>query len=140
LIEGGFVNNPQDSRLIANPEYRQRLAVSILQGVEAYKRSLNPSAPAPSALVSGAQPTSIPDLAPINPTAIPEIPPVPAGSPSPAPEKSTTADPQENSSATASVEPTPEPIKPLPANWHLGYPPGRKKPSAEPEPVESHEE
>jgi len=98
LLEGGFVNHPKDSRLIANPEYRQRMAMSIFQGIEAYKRALNPSGPAPSLIVSGAQPSSIPDLeAPV------EAPPEPESSPEPVPE-----------------------IKPLPDHWHLGYPPGRK--------------
>lgn len=102
LLEGGFVNHPKDSRLIANPEYRQRMAMSILQGVEAYKRALNPSGPAPSLIVSGAQPSSIPDLD------SPEEQVVPAATPTPMPE-----------------------IKPLPDNWHLGYPPGRKSRPAE---------
>jgi len=97
LLEGGFMNHPKDSRLIANPEYRQRMAMSIFQGIEAYKRALNPSAPAPSLVVSGAQPTSIPDLDPPS-----DNTPTPEPTPAPAPE-----------------------IKPLPDNWHLGYPPGR---------------
>jgi len=96
LLEGGFMNHPKDSRLIANPEYRQRMALSIFQGIEAYKRALNPSGPPPSLIVSGDQPSSIPDLDP---------PP------------------------DSTPEPTPTPmleIKPLPDNWHLGYPPGKK--------------
>jgi N-acetylmuramoyl-L-alanine amidase len=97
LLEGGFMNHPKDSRLIANPEYRQRMAMSIFQGIEAYKRALNPSGPAPSLIVSGAQPSSIPDLD------APEATSEPEPSPTPVPE-----------------------IKPLPDNWHLGYPPGRK--------------
>lgn len=95
LLEGGFMNHPQDSRLIANPEFRQRMALSILQGVEAYKKALNPSGPAPSLIVSGDQPSSIPDL--------------------------------DRPGATPEPTPTPMPeLKPLPPNWHLGYPPGRK--------------
>lgn len=38
LIEGGFVQNPRDGRLIANPEYRQRIAQSVLDAVNNYRR------------------------------------------------------------------------------------------------------
>lgn len=112
LLEGGFMNHPKDSRLIANPEYRQRMASAILQGVEAYKRALNPSGPAPSLIVSGNQPTSIPDL-----DAPGETSPVVEPSPPPVPE-----------------------IRPLPDNWHLGYPPGRKTATATNEDGEGHNE
>ncbi|GEM_PF-125974 len=96
LLEGGFMNHPKDSRLIANPEYRQRMALSIFQGIEAYKRAFNPSGPPPSLIVSGDQPSSIPDL-----------------------------DPPPDSTPEATPTPMLE-IKPLPDNWHLGYPPGKK--------------
>lgn len=104
LLEGGFMNHPKDSRLIANPEYRQRMALSIFQGVEAYKRALNPSGPPPSLIVSGDQPSSIPDL-----------------------------DPPPDSTPEPTPTPMPE-IKPLPDNWHLGYPPGKKTVQSEKEP------
>jgi N-acetylmuramoyl-L-alanine amidase len=33
LVEGGFLSNPFEARLIATPEYRDRLAASIVEGV-----------------------------------------------------------------------------------------------------------
>lgn len=161
LLEGGFVNHPKDSRLIANPEYRQRMAMSIFQGIEAYKRALNPSGPAPSLIVSGAQPSSIPDLdAPEatpepSPTPVPEIKPLPdhwhlgyppgrkvanvtedqsvqydghseEDSPSDsAPSDDVVGVSSNETSADSESTPAAE-SKPLPSNWNLGYPPGRK--------------
>jgi N-acetylmuramoyl-L-alanine amidase len=40
LIESGFLSNPFEARLLANPEYRERLAVAIAEGVMAYQKSL----------------------------------------------------------------------------------------------------
>ena len=37
LIEGGFVSNSSDVRLIATPAWRQRLAQAIVTGIENYK-------------------------------------------------------------------------------------------------------
>ncbi|MEO6054989.1 MAG: N-acetylmuramoyl-L-alanine amidase, partial [Chthoniobacterales bacterium] len=37
LLEGGFVDNPNDGRNIATPEYRQRMAQSIVEAVGYYK-------------------------------------------------------------------------------------------------------
>jgi N-acetylmuramoyl-L-alanine amidase len=42
LIEGGFLSNNYDARLIATPEYRQQLAVSIYQAVQTYRRAVGP--------------------------------------------------------------------------------------------------
>lgn len=36
LIEGGYLNNKHDNKQIANPEYRQKLAVGIAQGLNDY--------------------------------------------------------------------------------------------------------
>ncbi|HEY5791926.1 MAG TPA: N-acetylmuramoyl-L-alanine amidase [Chthoniobacterales bacterium] len=41
LLEGGFVDNPVDARLIASPDYRQRMALAVLDGVNAYRRAVN---------------------------------------------------------------------------------------------------
>lgn len=41
LLEGGFVDNPNDARQIASPEYRQRMAQAILDGANAYRRAVN---------------------------------------------------------------------------------------------------
>ena len=40
LIEGGFMSGTPDARLIATPEYRQRIAQCILDGVNRYKKPL----------------------------------------------------------------------------------------------------
>jgi N-acetylmuramoyl-L-alanine amidase len=37
LIEGGFMTDPQDSKKIYDPEFRQRMAQSIVSGILAYK-------------------------------------------------------------------------------------------------------
>lgn len=36
LIEGGYINNKHDNKQIANPEYRQKLAIGITQGLSNY--------------------------------------------------------------------------------------------------------
>lgn len=40
LIEGGFISNPFDAQLIGTPEYRDRLAASIAEGVIEYHKTL----------------------------------------------------------------------------------------------------
>jgi N-acetylmuramoyl-L-alanine amidase len=40
LIEGGFLSNDFDARLIATPSYRQQMASSILQAVQNYRRAV----------------------------------------------------------------------------------------------------
>lgn len=40
LIEGGFLSNATDGRLIASADYRQRIAQSICDAVAAYKRAV----------------------------------------------------------------------------------------------------
>lgn len=37
LVEGGFVSNEEEAELIATPQYRQRIAKAIVQGVERYR-------------------------------------------------------------------------------------------------------
>ncbi len=44
LIEGGFLSNGYDARLIAMPEYRSGMAASIFQAVQTYRRAVGPSA------------------------------------------------------------------------------------------------
>jgi N-acetylmuramoyl-L-alanine amidase len=109
LIEGGFVDNPTDSRLIATPAYRQRIADSILAAATAYTRTINGAAPQPSALVTvGPSPTATPaDIAAPEPLAEDEI-----------------AAP----TATPRVNPTPTPSAPTapafnPGNPAFGRPP-----------------
>ena len=36
LVEGGFINNPAQAREISKPDYRDRLAASIAQGIADY--------------------------------------------------------------------------------------------------------
>jgi len=40
LVEGGFISNPFDARLIATPEYRDRLAAAIVEGVVQYHKTV----------------------------------------------------------------------------------------------------
>jgi N-acetylmuramoyl-L-alanine amidase len=40
LIEGGFLSNDFDARLIALPSYRQQMASSIFQAVQNYRRAV----------------------------------------------------------------------------------------------------
>jgi len=44
LIEGGFLSNDFDARLIAMPNYRQQMASSILQAVQNYRRAVGTQA------------------------------------------------------------------------------------------------
>lgn len=37
LVEGGFVSNEEEAKLIATPQYRQRIAKAIVQGVKRYR-------------------------------------------------------------------------------------------------------
>jgi N-acetylmuramoyl-L-alanine amidase len=52
LIEGGFLSNAYDSRMIATAEYRQRIAQSISDAVAAYKRAVNGAGGQPAAVVT----------------------------------------------------------------------------------------
>jgi N-acetylmuramoyl-L-alanine amidase len=38
LIEGGFLSNAFDAQLLATPEYRDRLAASLVEGILAYRK------------------------------------------------------------------------------------------------------
>ena len=64
LLEGGFMNHPVDSQLIANPSFRQQMAQAILAGVHAFRGAVagNPVLPPPSAVVSAAEAPSAPSL------------------------------------------------------------------------------
>jgi N-acetylmuramoyl-L-alanine amidase len=39
LVEGGFLNNPTESARISTPQYRQRLADGIVEGILSYQRA-----------------------------------------------------------------------------------------------------
>jgi N-acetylmuramoyl-L-alanine amidase len=64
LIEGGFMSGTPDAHLIARPEYRQRIAECILEGVNRYKQAVTEQVPSqkPSAVVAATDPTSVPSL------------------------------------------------------------------------------
>ena len=64
LVEGGFMNNPVDGRLIATPAYRQRMAESIASGIQMFRGAVSgvPQTGPPSAVASAADPTAIPSL------------------------------------------------------------------------------
>jgi N-acetylmuramoyl-L-alanine amidase len=47
LVEPGFINNPIECRLLSNPEYRERLARAVAEGVMSYQKSRPRTAPVP---------------------------------------------------------------------------------------------
>lgn len=47
LVEGGFLNNPLDARLLANGAYLDRLAKAIAEGVLTFQKNRPRTAPAP---------------------------------------------------------------------------------------------
>lgn len=49
LVEGGFLSNPVEARLLGNPEYRERLATAVVEGVMSYVKS-RPRVPEPAKL------------------------------------------------------------------------------------------
>jgi N-acetylmuramoyl-L-alanine amidase len=50
LVEGGFINNPLEARLISNNDYRERLARSIAEGIMSYQKTRPQPTPAPTKL------------------------------------------------------------------------------------------
>jgi len=149
LIEGGFVDNPSDSRLIATSAYRQRIADSILAAATAYTRTINGAAPQPSALVTVNAPPPTPEplaedeiaapTASPKPTPTPPAPTVPAFNPGnpafgrpPAPFDQWTQPPRTlpfttvNPAAPRHVEPAPSPTPSMlekPARPHRDFAP-----------------
>jgi N-acetylmuramoyl-L-alanine amidase len=61
LLEGGFLSSSYDGRLIANGEYRQRIAQSICDAVTAYRRAVNGAGGSASTVVTvpGATPAAV---------------------------------------------------------------------------------
>ena len=45
LIEGGFMTDPQDAKKIYDADFRQRMARSIVDGIIAYKKTVEDSGP-----------------------------------------------------------------------------------------------
>jgi len=64
LIEGGFMSGKPDYQLIATPAYRQKMAECILEGINTYQAAVSGEIQyqKPSAIVSGTDPTTVPDL------------------------------------------------------------------------------
>jgi len=64
LVEGGFMSGAPDYQLIATPEFRQRMAQSIADGVNRYRDAVSGQIQyqRPSIAVSASAPTSIPNL------------------------------------------------------------------------------
>ena len=54
LVEGGFISNPFEARLIATPEYRERLAGAIAEGVTEYAKTMPPPPKPPTQLAKAA--------------------------------------------------------------------------------------
>ena len=92
LIEGGFLSNANDARLIASPAYRQLMASCILQAVQNYRRAL--AAPLQPAVVLQ---NKVPSP---NPSEVPS--PVPSGRNPP----KLSANPKENVAEPVVVVPT----------------------------------
>jgi N-acetylmuramoyl-L-alanine amidase len=65
LVEGGFMNNPTDGRMISSTEYRQKMAEAIVSGVNLFRGAVSgvPQYNQPSAVASAADATQVPNLA-----------------------------------------------------------------------------
>ena len=64
LVEGGFMSGAPDYQLIATPEFRQKMAQSIVEGVNRYKEAVSGQMQyqRPSVVVSATAPTTVPNL------------------------------------------------------------------------------
>lgn len=66
LLEGGFMNHPVDSKLIASSSFRDSFAKAILEGVNRYSSAVSGRAsatsPVPSAVATATDATSVPDI------------------------------------------------------------------------------
>jgi len=64
LVEGGFLDHPNDLRMVASPVFRQRIAMAVVEGVQRFQQAVKgrPFLPAPTLVASGADPTSAPSL------------------------------------------------------------------------------
>ena len=64
LVEGGFMSGAPDYQLIATPDFRQKMAQSIVDGVNRYKDAVSGQMQyqRPSVVVSASAPTTVPNL------------------------------------------------------------------------------
>lgn len=44
LVEAGFLSSPEEARRIADPKFRERLAAAIVDGIERYRKAVEPEA------------------------------------------------------------------------------------------------
>jgi N-acetylmuramoyl-L-alanine amidase len=68
LLEGGFLSNSYDAKIIAMPEYRQQMAASIVTAVNNYRRAVGGTSPA-VAQQPGTEPQVRLNGAPVSPSA-----------------------------------------------------------------------
>lgn len=65
LVEGGFMNNPTDSRMISGAPFRQKMAEAIVAGVVLFRGAVSgvTQFQQPSAVASATDSTNVPNLA-----------------------------------------------------------------------------
>jgi N-acetylmuramoyl-L-alanine amidase len=54
LVEGGFLSNAFEARLLSSPEYRDRIAAAIVEGILTYHKS-QPRVAEPTRLAGAAR-------------------------------------------------------------------------------------
>jgi N-acetylmuramoyl-L-alanine amidase len=69
LLEGGFLSNSYDAKIIAMPEYRQQMAASIVTAVNNYRRAVGGVSPAVAQQESGTAPQVRLNGTPVSPSA-----------------------------------------------------------------------
>ncbi len=117
LVEGGFLTNPLESRLVAQPAYRQKLAEGIADGIGDFlRRSGNPLA---SAFRDQSEPPAQPPApkapAPTAPASVPAPTAAATPPPAPAPVVSTTPPPLDPALSTVATAPASVPAPSAPA-------------------------
>ncbi|HEY8967338.1 MAG TPA: N-acetylmuramoyl-L-alanine amidase, partial [Candidatus Methylacidiphilales bacterium] len=106
LVEGGFLTNPLESRLVNLPEYRQRLAECIADGIGDFLRKLN------APLAASFKAPFVEPNAPAAPTVATMPASAPSSTPAPAP-SSAPSDPPDGpaiSTTPPSADASPAPM------------------------------
>jgi hypothetical protein len=109
LIEGGFLSNPEDARLIATPQYREEEAQCIAIAVRNYRNAVNAAAPLPPSAGS-----SVVVRDDMDAHGAPAATPEPIGEP-PAPAAAAQLDVATAGVPAATPSPAVAPVKPAPA-------------------------
>jgi N-acetylmuramoyl-L-alanine amidase len=128
LIEGGFLSNPGDARLIATAEYRQEEAQCIAIAVRNYRNAVNNQS-SPGYHFEGSSVVVRDDIRPRSPPASEAPPPVgeaPSGDENP-----DTAPSPSPSAAPVAAETQPPPAPPAPAESKPA-PPAQTQPPVQP--------